>query len=111
MIPYVAKCIFSIEKYLQIVNLTLARTYCNNGGENNFAIGLINLNTSVFKNNLNTENWYYGDSSPTKYRVYMFNRTIQYNLTDCPIGQPFTDDTGKSCFNCIGPALFNLGTM
>lgn len=38
----------------------------------------------------------------------LFNKSIQYNLTSCPIETPFTVNFSKNCFDCP-KGLFDLG--
>jgi len=70
------------------LNNTLDGMYCNWSIPDNLGqIGkdLVNLNASYFKCNLNSKNWYYGTTTITDYKIYLFKRSTTYNLTSCPI--------------------------
>jgi hypothetical protein len=56
------------------------------------ARGIVNLNGSYFKNNLKAENWYYGSTTASDYKIYIFKRSSSYNLTNCPLETPFVKD-------------------
>ena len=58
------------------------------------------MNSSYFKNNLKAENWYYGSTTASDFKIYMFKRSASYNLTSCPLATPFVNDHDQVCFNC-----------
>ncbi len=78
--------------YIQLINETLDGKYCpGNRASEQKASGLVNLNLSFYKNNLNAKNWYYGTTTASDYKIYLFTQAATYNLTNCPIETPFTD--------------------
>jgi hypothetical protein len=50
---------------------------------------MVDLNLSYFRNNLESQNWYYGSTTLADYKIYLFKRAVTYNLTSCPITTPF----------------------
>jgi len=45
---------------------------------------LVDVSKSYFKNNLAANNWYYGSTSKSDYKIKMFKRSASFNLTSCP---------------------------
>jgi hypothetical protein len=41
---------------------------------------------------------------------YRFSNAIKYNLTSCPLQQPFVNYLTGDCFDCPTGLKFNLGT-
>jgi len=70
---------------------------------------MVNLNLSFFKNNLKANNWYYGSTTPSDYKIYIFKLSSTYNFTSCPIDKPFVKEHEQICFNCPQGSMFNLG--
>lgn len=110
----VAEDIQQIQNLTQIydryINKTLDGDFCDQVSLNEQATGVVNLNHSYFKNNLNAKNWYYGTTTASDYKIYIFKRSATYNLTDCPLATPFVSDDEQRCFNCPENSMFNLGT-
>ena len=74
------------NNYIQHLNATLDGQYClPSRVSNERATGIVNLNSSYFKNNLRAKNWYYGSTTASDYKIYLFKRASTYNLTNCPI--------------------------
>lgn len=123
MINYIAtclKCTFISNDILQIQNLTrnyivhlnatLDGVYCNpTKYDKQQSTGMVNLNSSYFKSNLNAKNWFYGSTTVSDYKIYLFKRSATYNLTNCPLSKPFVKDSEQICFNCPDGKMFNLG--
>lgn len=53
------------------------------------ATGMVNLNESLYKDNLDAPNWYYGNINKTQYKLKTFEQASKYNLTSCPLSIPF----------------------
>lgn len=71
---------------------------------------MVDAGLSYYKNNLNADNWIYGNTTADKYRLDIFADTIRYNQTSCPIDRPYVNYVTKLCFNCPVGLVFNLGT-
>jgi hypothetical protein len=71
----------------------------------------VNLNNSFFKNNLNAKNWFYGSTTASDYKIYLFKRASTFNLTNCPLDTPFVKDDQQVCFNCPEGSIFDLGSQ
>jgi hypothetical protein len=101
------------ENYLKIMNETINAECCKAGyvfiPEN--ATGLVNLNGSIYKDNLQGDNWFYGTVSEKEYILSRFELATKYNLTSCPIEQPFANLLTNRCGRCPGKRdYFNLGS-
>jgi len=87
--------------YIDNLNKTLDGKYCNSDKVKlEKARGIVNLNSSYFKPNLNAKNWYYGSTTASDYKIYIFKRSSSYNLTNCPLSIPFVKDEEQVCFDC-----------
>ena len=53
--------------------------------------GMANLNHSVYKDNLQATNWYYGSTTEDEYRLKMFEVTTKFNTKNCPIDTPYAN--------------------
>lgn len=53
--------------------------------------GITNLNQSLYKDNLDATNWYYGSTTEQEYRLKMFEVTTKYNTKKCPLEFPYAD--------------------
>jgi len=96
--------------YIHHLNETLDGVYCQNDAvSKEVAKGMVNLNNSYFKNNLKAKNWYYGSTTASDYKIYLFKRSSTYNLTNCPIEFPFVREKEQQCFNCAVGSIFNVG--
>jgi hypothetical protein len=96
--------------YISNLNRTLDGFYCDTSRVNSeSAKGLVNLNNSYFKCNLQAKNWYFGSTTASDYKMYMFKRSASYNLTSCPLATPFVKDSEQNCFDCPEGSIFNLG--
>ena len=72
--------------------------------------GLVNVNMSYYKNNLNAPNWFYGNIKEQDYKYKIFSRATKYNLTNCPIETPYVLEENNICFPCDPKGAYNLGT-
>lgn len=63
----------------------------------------------MYKNNLNAPNWVYGNTTQQQYRLQIFATSIKYNLTSCPLSEPFVNSQTLLCFDCPNDANFSLG--
>jgi hypothetical protein len=98
------------NSYIQNLNKTMDGDYCpQNKTKGEQARGVVNLNGSYFKSNLKADNWYYGSTTASDYKIYMFKRSASYNLTNCPLETPFVRDDEQVCFYCPEGSIFNLG--
>jgi hypothetical protein len=98
--------------YILRLNQTLDGQFCpppSSLGES--ALGMVNLNLSFFRSNLAAPNWYYGSTTASDYKIYLFRRSTTYNLTSCPLSRPFVQDSEQICYNCPAGGLFNLGSQ
>ena len=95
--------------YHSYINSTLDGKFCSSASLNEQPSGFVNLNHSYFKNNLKATNWYYGSTTASDYKIYLFKRSATYNLTDCPLATPFVGED-QSCLNCPPNSFFNLGS-
>jgi len=78
------------QGYIKILNQTLDGKYCASRSpllEN--VVGTVNLNMSYYKPNLIAKNWYYGSTTASDYKIYLFKRGSTFNLTTCPLNTPF----------------------
>ena len=73
------------------------------------ATGLVDLSQSMYKNNLNAPNWVYGNTTEQQYRLQVFATSIKYNLTSCPLSEPYVNSQTLQCFDCPVDANFSLG--
>ena len=99
------------NNYLMAINATINSECCQSPfifKEEN-ATGMIDLRGQLYKDNLKAENWFYGDITKKEYLLQRFEWTTKYNLTSCPIEQPYVDLLNNTCFNCLN-GHFNLGT-
>lgn len=101
------------QNYLNIMNQTINSECCKGNfkfvDEN--ATGLVNLQGTIYKDNLNAKNWYYGDITQKDYTLQRFQYSTKYNLTSCPLDRPYADLTENKCGNCPNPKqYFNLGS-
>lgn len=97
------------QDYLGFVNDTLDGKFCQRPPLQERAVGLVDLSLSLFKSNLQASNWYYGSTTPSDYKIYMFKRASTYNLTTCPISTPYVTPGENVCFDCPEGSMFNLG--
>lgn len=75
------------------------------------ATGLVNLQGTIYKDNLNAKNWFYGDITEKDYILQRFEYSTKYNLTSCPIDYPYADLTENKCGKCPKTdQYFNLGS-
>jgi hypothetical protein len=103
-----------IKNYILFLNKTLDGEFCKNKVSNvgsEKPVGMVNINNSYFKNNLKAQNWYYGSTTASDYKLDIFKRSITYNLTNCPIEIPYVDIDQQHCLNCPEGGMFNLGAQ
>ena len=111
---FIANDVYKIRNltkaYISHLNSTLDGAYCNqNMASGQKAVGMVNLNLSYFKSNLNAKNWYYGSTTASDYKIYIFKLSSTYNLTNCPIETPYVKESEQICFNCPEGSIYNLG--
>ena len=71
--------------------------------------GLVNLGLSQYKDNLLAKNWIYGNITAAQYKAQVFAATIKYNLTSCPINNPYVNPVTNLCFQCPTGMNYSLG--
>jgi hypothetical protein len=54
-------------------------------------VGLVNLASTLYKDNLKATNWIYGNTTEQDYKKYLFQISTQYNLTSCPLAYPYVN--------------------
>lgn len=100
------------KTYIQLINQTLDGKFCSPMYTlTEKAVGMVNLNASLFKNNLQAKNWYYGSTTVSDYKIYLFKRAATFNLTSCPLSAPYVKDNEQVCFDCPEGSIFNLGSQ
>ncbi len=101
------------QNYLSIMNETINAECCKANYKfiAETPTGLVNLQGTIYKDNLNDKNWYYGDITQKDYTLKRFQLATKYNLTSCPIDMPYADLTQNKCGRCPQPGMyFNLGS-
>ena len=90
------------QNYLAIMGETINSECCK--GDYKFkpelATGLVDLSNTIYKDNLNAKNWYYGDIDKTTYTLKRFELATKYNLTSCPLGSSYADLLSNICTDC-----------
>lgn len=71
--------------------------------------GLVDISQSLYKNNLKSSNWIWGNTTEDIYKLEAFAAAIKYNLTDCPIEIPYVNSVTGQCFQCPVNLTYNLG--
>jgi hypothetical protein len=56
-----------------------------------------NKHTASYKDNLLTQNWYYGNISSIDYRLKIFQAATQYDVSACPLSSPFANADMSQC--------------
>jgi hypothetical protein len=75
------------SNYITIYDHTVEETYCTlerSRVENEKPTGEVNLDRHYYKSNLLAKNWFYGTTNETAYKLELFKKTTQFNLTSCP---------------------------
>lgn len=55
----------------------------------------------VYRDNLEAgNNWIYGNTSEKDYRLSIFSKAKEANLTQCPTAKPFANLISNTCFSC-----------
>lgn len=66
---------------------------------------------ALYKDNLEVQNWYYGNFGPVEYRLKIFKVATNNTLDICPITSPFSSSDFSRCENCpLQTPLRNLAT-
>jgi hypothetical protein len=86
-----------MKEYVQIMNDTITSECCK----------IVNY---YYRDNLiDSDNWIYGNLTEEAYRLSIFERSKDVNLTQCPKKLPFVNLTKNECFNCTNDKpFFNL---
>jgi len=71
----------------------------------------VDLNNTLYKDNLKVNNWYYGSITAEEYRLKQFELSTKFNVSTCPFDKPFANQQLNRCERCHPrQAIFNLGT-
>lgn len=90
------------QNYLDIMNETLNAECCkpNYKFVPEKPTGLVNLQNTIYKDNLNAKNWYYGATDVKEYTLRRFQLATKFNLTSCPLASPYADYIQNTCMKC-----------
>lgn len=69
---------------------------------------MVDIKRSLKKDNLQTENWFYGGLDTMDYKLQKFELSTKYNLTSCPLEDPFVDKETDECMHCEDGEMFSL---
>ncbi len=69
------------------------------------------MSNYLYKDNLKSGDWFYGNITEQDYKLKMFELSTKYNVTNCPLAKPFANVKFNRCQKCDQEgAIFDLGS-